>query len=155
MENAFQSGVDVTIMAILAIASIGIFFFQKHKIAILEKSANLQDKHVDTYQKIVNIDEMQKAATFKANSILHDVMKNSEQFKSAVKTATNDIYGRHLNEVIFRLLVLIKHILAKTTMTDKGQEVLIKGIYPENPEWIVANYRKIQITTEIKKDRTE
>ena len=115
----------------------------------------MQDKHVDTYQKIVNIDEMQKAATFKANSILHDVMKNSEQFKSAVKTATNDIYGRHLNEVIFRLLVLIKHILAKTTMTDKGQEVLIKGIYPENPEWIVANYRKIQITTEITKDRTE
>ena len=32
MENAFQSWVDVTIMAILAIASIGILFFKNIKL---------------------------------------------------------------------------------------------------------------------------
>lgn len=164
--NLFQSWADTVLMFILAVAYIVTYFVQRTtikklqtQIEAIEKTnkaaqalTEIQATNIDTYKKMVSIDEVERYSELKAKSIFLEITSGSEEFKEIVNKSADEVINQSLVSMNIEHILFLKFTFEQVLKFDKDTKTaIIKKYLPENSGLIFEVFETIDKKAETQK----
>lgn len=161
----FQSYADDVIMIVLAIAYIITFIAQRNtivtqkdaieaiktKLETFEKINNAslsltqnQSAHIESYQKMVDISQIETFTNIKATAMLQDLLANETVIMEKFKEIGESIMNQELLNQNVEYIQYIRFLVIETYRFDKaGLEVFVDNFFPKNKKMLLNVFSKL------------
>ncbi len=165
----FQSWADTVIIFILVIAYIVTFFVQRTTIKKLQEQleaiektnkaatalTEMQSSHIDTYKKLVDINEVEQHAHLKAINLVTDMLSNKEDLMELFKVHANNIINQSIMDNNIEHMRFLKFTFTNILKFDKEtQKAIIDKYFPKGRDVIHLYFDKVDEIAEIQKNQS-
>ena len=160
----FQSWAETVLMLILAIAYIITYIVQRNTIkrqkdqieSIVEtnKSAkgltDIQSSHIDTYQKMFDINKLDQYSYLKAKEILIRMLSKDPEMMDIIKNVSDDVLNKAILETNTELIIFLYFILTDVLKFDKEtQYKIIDNKFSKGKNIVISVFDKLHSTDKI------